>query len=130
MTLGFAPDPLFQAYTSLKFLVDTVEACAPPSNTSLSQSKGSIWSQMDVLFVGLISIVLTAVTLAIIWISVCIVEDYLWPKIGVLVYDVERDGFYVVDGYKVAHDRAVRHRPADCKSDRHDMTEADCKEGS
>jgi hypothetical protein len=75
---------------------------------------------MDVLFVGLISVVLTAVTLAIIWISVCIVEDYLWPKMGVLVYDVERDGFHVVDGYKV-------QTPADCKSHQHGMPEADCE---
>jgi hypothetical protein len=82
---------------------------------------------MDVLFVGLISIVLTAVTLAAIWISVCIVEDYLWPKIGVLVYDVERDGFYVVDGYKVARDRVIRQRPGDCKSGQHGMAEADCE---
>jgi len=82
---------------------------------------------MDVLFVGLISVVLTAVTLAIIWISVCIVEDYLWPKMGVLVYDVERDGFYVVDGYKVARDRVVRQTPADCKSHQHGMPEADCE---
>jgi hypothetical protein len=82
---------------------------------------------MDVLFVGLISVVLTAVTLAIIWISVCIVEDYLWPKMGVLVYDVERDGFYVVDVYKVARDRVVRQTPADCKSHQHGMLGADCE---
>jgi hypothetical protein len=82
---------------------------------------------MDVLLVGLISIVLTAVTLAIIWISVCIVEDYLWPKIGVLVYDVERDGFYVVDGYKVAHDRVVRQRLADYNNCQHGVAEADCE---
>jgi hypothetical protein len=78
-----------------------------------------------VLLVGLISIVLTAVTLAAIWISVCILEDYLWPKIGILVYDVERDGFYIVDGYKVAHDRVVRQTPVNCKSHQHGMMEAD-----
>jgi hypothetical protein len=72
---------------------------------------------MDDLFVGLVSIVLTGVTLASIWILVCIVEDFLWPKIGIVVYDVERGGFYIVDGYKLAIEREVRHMPAVYKSD-------------